>query len=746
MTEKTYEIGGMHCAACSSRVQRCVSRLEGVENCSVNLLLGRMRVAFDAPAGEDTIRAAVEGAGFTFGPYQDAPDTAQLRQEARKKEERKHKLRLIIAILFSMPLLYICMPHMMGFNAPLPAFLHPEHHPLSYAVTLLILTIPVLIAGQGFFISGFKSAKSGAPSMDTLVALGSGAAMLYSLYALVRIAQGDASFVHSLYFESAAMVITLVMLGKTLEARAKTRTGAALDALRKLRPETARVVQGDELVEVQVRNLFPGDLIRVLAGEVIPADGEIVDGSSHIDEAIITGESMPVEKGRGAAVTGGATVLDGAITVRVSREVSESTLSQMVRLVEEAQSRTAPIARTADKVAGIFVPCVLVIALVAALIWAFTGKNADFVLNVAVSVLVIACPCALGLATPTSIMVATGRAAQLGVLVRSGEALELAHSIDSVVLDKTGTLTEGKPALTDRYSWDVHEDAALALVGALESGSTHPIARALLDACEEEGLELPDVDDFRVLSGYGLRATLDDMEVLCGSRRLMEENGIDLSRCAGEEAALRKAGKTTVYLAADGRLCALYGVADRLREESREAVRTLQSMGITVTMLTGDNEATAKAIAAEAGIDHVIAEVLPQDKAAVVEKLRAEGKRVAMVGDGVNDAPALSVADVGIAIGGATDITVEAADVVLLSGKLTGIQTALSLSRATIRNIRQNLFWAFAYNTICIPAAAGVWYAFGGPLLSPMLAGAAMALSSVCVVSNALRLRIVRIK
>jgi len=513
------------------------------------------------------------------------------------------------------------------------------------------------------------------------------------------------------------------------------------------------VIHDGETVEVQVKNLFPGDLIRVLAGEVIPADGELTEGSAHIDEAVITGESMPVEKAVGDTVTGGATVLDGALTIKVSREASESTLSQMVRLVEEAQSRTAPIARTADKVSGIFVPCVLGIALIAALIWALTGKNADFVLNIAVSVLVIACPCALGLATPTSIMVATGRAAQLGILVRSGEALELAHGVNQVVLDKTGTLTEGKPALTDRFYWGVHEDAALALTGAMEAGSTHPIAKAILDACDEEDVPYlsaqggPELDEFRVLSGYGLRAEMDDMEILCGSRRLMEENDIDLTACAVQEDALRASGKTTVYLAADGRLCALFGIADRLRPESKAAVETLRSMGITVTMLTGDNEATAKAIAAEAGIDHVIANVLPQDKAAVVEKLRAEGHRVAMVGDGVNDAPALSVADVGIAMGGsATDITVEAADVVLLSGKLTSIQTALSLSRATIRNIRQNLFWAFAYNTVCIPAAAGVWYALGGPLFSPMFAGAAMALSSVCVVSNALRLRIVKIK
>ena len=749
-TLKRAELGveGMTCASCSSAVERALKKLDGVSEASVNLATNRAAFSYDPTKVKlAQVRAAITRAGYT--PLDLATeDTRDAEQEKREKALRLMRLRLIVAIVFSAPILYIAMAHMFPkLGVPLPAFMNPHSFPLVFALVQLVLTLPVLFAGGRFFRVGFKTLFKGSPNMDTLVAIGTGSAFLYGVYATVLIYLGDFGFAQHLYFESAAVVITLVMLGKYLEAVSKSKTSEAIKKLMNLRPQTAVVVKDGVELTVSLDEVAVGDVVLVRPGAAIPVDGTVLDGASSVDESMLTGESLPVEKQPGSFVTGGSINGEGLIRFTVTRVGEDTALYKIIHLVEEAQGRKAPIAKLADVISGYFVPAVLGIAVLSAVIWALVGRDFNFVLNIFVSVLVIACPCALGLATPTAIMVGTGKGAELGVLIKGGEALETTHSINAVVLDKTGTITQGKPELTDIVNYSSADEASvLSLTASAERGSEHPIARAIVRSAEEKNLALVEPEQFRAIPGRGIEVTVSGHRVLAGSAKLLSEHNIDLARSVGDAVALSSAGKTLMYIALDGSLYALMAAADAVKPTSKHAITQLQSLGIEVYMLTGDNAATAKAVAESVGIEHILSDVLPDGKASEVQKLQSQGKRVAMVGDGINDAPALVQADVGMAIGTGTDVAVESADVVLMRGDLSAVSAAIALSRATIRNIRQNLFWAFAYNVVGIPFAAGVFFAFGGPLLTPVFAGAAMALSSVSVVSNALRLKRFRLK
>ncbi len=740
-------VEGMTCAACSSAVERSVRRLSGVREAAVNLATNRLKLVYDPAAVKlSEIKAAVEKAGYTPRDIEQTEDT-DIGTKRREREVRIMRLRLIAAIVFSVPVLYVAMPHMLGISLPLPEFMSPHMSPANFALAQFLLTLPVIAAGSRFFSRGLRTLMKGAPNMDTLVAVGTGAAFAYSTYAMIRLFMGNADALKMLYFESAAVVITLVMAGKYLEAVSKGRTSDAIKKLMKLRPKTAVMLKDGAELEVPLDEIAPGDIVIVRPGTAVPVDGEVTDGISSVDESMLTGESLPVEKHAGSAATGGSINGEGLLKLRVTHVGDDTALSKIIRLVEDAQSKKAPIAKLADVISGYFVPAVMGIAVVAAVLWALSGKDFQFVLNIFVTVLVIACPCALGLATPTAIMVGTGKGAELGILIKGGEALETTHAVSAVVLDKTGTVTEGKPVLTDMHVYGGFEETqALMFCAAAERGSEHPIARAIVNDAEAKSIRLPQPESFKAVPGRGIDAVVSGSRVLAGTSALMRENGIDISASAGDAAALAGAGRTLMYAAIDGRLAALMGAADTLKPSSQKAVQALKNLGMSVYMMTGDNESTAKAIANQVGIGHVLANVLPQDKAGEVKKLQQQGFKIAMVGDGINDAPALVQADVGMAIGTGTDVAVESADVVLMRGDLQEVGTAIALSRATMRIIRQNLFWAFIYNTIGIPLAAGVFYALGGPAFNPVYAGAAMALSSVSVVSNALRLKRFKVK
>jgi Cu+-exporting ATPase len=742
---KRAELGieGMTCASCSSAVERALKKLDGVSEASVNLATNRAAFSYDPTKVKlAQVREAITKAGYT--PLDLATeDTRDAEQEKREKALNLMRFRLITAIVFAAPILYIAMAHMFPkIGVPLPAFMNPHTFPLVFALVQLILTIPVLIAGGRFFRVGFKTLFKGSPNMDTLVAIGTGSAFLYGVYATVLIYLGDFGFAQHLYFESAAVVISLVMLGKFLEAVSKSKTSEAIKKLMNLRPQTAVIVKDGIEMTVALDEVSVGDVVLVRPGAAIPVDGTVLDGASSVDESMLTGESLPVEKQPGSPVTGGSINGEGLLHFTVTRVGEDTALSKIIHLVEEAQGRKAPIAKLADIISGYFVPAVLGVAVLAAVIWALVGKDFNFVLNIFVTVLVIACPCALGLATPTAIMVGTGKGAELGVLIKGGEALETTHSINAVVLDKTGTITQGKPELTDIVRYTAEEETSvLALTASAERGSEHPIARAIVNAAQARNLSLLEPEQFRAIPGRGIEAVVGGRRVLAGSAKLLVEHNVDISGSTADTLRLSGAGKTLMYIAIDSALYSLMAAADAVKPTSRAAVQQLKSLGLEVYMLTGDNSATAKAVAETVGIDHVLSDVLPDGKSIEVQKLQSQGKRVAMVGDGINDAPALVQADVGMAIGTGTDVAVESADVVLMRGDLSAVSAAVALSRATIRNIRQNLFWAFAYNVIGIPFAAGVFFAFGGPLLTPVFAGAAMALSSVSVVTNALRLK-----
>ncbi len=656
-------------------------------------------------------------------------------------EEKKMWRDMKIAVAFTVPLLILAMGPMLGM--PLPDFISPEHNVSLFAVVQLLLTLPVMYVGKHFYIKGYKALFKRIPNMDSLIAIGTSAAVIYSIYATVMIVLGDAHFQHSLYFESAATIITLIKLGKTLEHRSKGKTTAAIEKLVKLQPKRALVLHGEEIIEMAIEEIEMGDIVIVKPGASMPVDGEVIEGSSSVDESMLTGESLPVEKSVGSKVVAASINKHGNMKIKVTASHDKTVLSNIIQLVEDAQGKKAPIARLADIISGYFVPVVMGIALIAFLAWFIGTKDLEFSLRIFIAILVIACPCALGLATPTAIMVSTGRSAEYGVLIKSGEALEQAHKIETVVLDKTGTITEGKMKLTDVVTHKVSEEELLYFVASAEQGSEHPIAAAIVKYAIDKNIKLNTVTDFKALPGYGLEAMLDGKKLEIGNERLMNKIGV-MDQVSHEWEQFASQGKTPIFIAIDQQFAGFIAVGDTLKETSKSAIKALKDMGIKVVMITGDHKTTAEAIAKEVGIDEIKAEVLPEDKSEAIKSLQKDSI-TAMVGDGINDAPALVQADVGIAIGSGTDVAIEAADVVLIKNDLNDVVTAIKLSRLTIRNIKQNLFWAFFYNIIGIPVAAGLLYLFGGPLLNPMIAAAAMSFSSVSVVSNALRLRSMKI-
>lgn len=737
MTEQ-FAVTGMTCAACSAHVEKAVSRLSGVQSAPVNLMLGSMTVTYDEKAvTESDIIAAVKAAGYGASPASQT-DQGQLRrdQDAALCRRKKH---LIWSVVFLVPLFYLSMGHMMGL--PLPQVLHT--HPLLLACLQLALVIPILILNRNYFTVGFSRLVKLSPNMDSLVAVGAAAGLVYSLIEMGLLAAGQVSGMPDLYFESAGMILTLVTVGKYLEERSRGKTTGAISALLALAPESAMVRRQGQELTIPTEEIVAGDTVIVRQGGRIPVDGVITDGHAAVDESAITGESLPVEKVPGDAVTSATVTSSGYLELRATRVGGDTTLSQIIRLMEEAASSKAPISRLADRISGIFVPAVMAISLTAALLWAFVGgMDVRFCLSIAIAVLVISCPCALGLATPVAIMVGTGQAAQQGILIKSAESLELLHKVQTVVLDKTGTVTMGQPRVTDILcAPGVTEEELLCVAASAEKPSEHPLAHAIVEESQARHIPLCPVSGFRSVPGGGIQATLSGEAVLAGNAGYLAQNGVSLAAMEADAHRLAEDGKTPLFFAESGHLLGCIAVADVVKPDSAKAIAALRRMGRRVVLLTGDNQRTANAIARQIGVDQVIAQVLPQDKAKCVAQLQQQGQRVAMVGDGVNDAPALAQADVGLAIGAGTDIAIESADVVLMKSSLLDIPAAMDLSRAVLRNIKQNLFWAFFYNSIGIPVAAGVLYPALHLTLNPMLAAAAMSLSSVCVVSNALRLR-----
>ncbi len=729
----TLQIKGMTCTACARASERAVKKLSGIADASVNFATEKMIVQFDEGSVTlDSIKAAVKKAGYEA-----------LDDRGREDEPSASHLfsRFTVALVFSLPLLYIAMGMM--FHWPLPEPLNPMEHPLRYAVVELAFLIPVVIAGFRFYAVGFPSIIRLSPNMDSLVALGTSAAVGYSFFSLYQIIQGNVSAVDHLYFESAATIITLVLLGKSLEALSKGRTSEAIKKLVALQPKTARVLVDGQEREMAVKDLMVDTVVILRPGERVPVDGLVISGTSSVDESFLTGESMPVEKSPASELIGGSIIINGTLNFRATRVGSQTVLAQIVRLMEAAQAGKAPIARLADRVSAVFVPTVFAIALVSALLWFFAGEGPVFAVTIFVAVLVIACPCALGLATPTAIMVGTGVGAEHGILIKSGEALEIAHRIDTVVFDKTGTITEGKPRLTDVIPLEgFSRSQVLRFASGAEKGSEHPLGAAIIQAAEAEGLDIPLPKDFSALSGRGIQCRVDDRSVLLGNLALMGDFKVPLSQTVRDAAeGLAQEGKTPMFLSVDGTLGGLVAVADVPKTESASTVAALRRMGKEVIMVTGDHRKTAEAIARQVGMDRVIAEVLPGHKAQVIKDLQEQGHKVAMVGDGINDAPALAQADLGIALGSGTDVAIESADLVLIRNNPKDVITAFHLSQRTLRTIKQNLFWAFGYNVVGIPIAAGLLHVFGGPLLNPMIAAAAMSFSSVSVVTNALRLK-----
>ena len=734
MTDKSFAIEGMNCASCAAHVEKAAAKVEGISYASVNLATERLTVSYDEKRTSlSQVIDAVTRAGYK------AIDDEKERKASRPETHRL-QIRLIWSIVFTLPLLILTMSAMAGVR--LPSFISPDASPLTFAIIQLLLTAPVVVTGRSFYMAGTKTLLRGNPGMDTLVAMGTAAAFLYSIFATIRIAGGDNHYVHNLYYESAAAIITLITTGRYLEARSKSKAGSAIRQLLNLAPPLATVLRDGKVKTVPASKVTVGELVMVKPGERFPVDGIVTEGVTSADESMLTGESIPVEKSEGSEVTGASINLYGSVVCRATRVGSATTLAQIIRLVEEAQGSKAPIARLADKISGIFVPVVMALALLASTGWLIGTGDFRLAFTVLISVLIIACPCALGLATPVAVMVGTGRGARQGLLIKSGAALETARKATVTVLDKTGTITTGKPVVTDIIpapSSDVLR--LLHLAASAEARSEHPVAKAVNDRAMNNGIEVTIPERFTALPGYGVEAYANGTHILAGSRRLMVERKVDTSWADEPAVQLASQGKTILYLAANGSCEGLIAVADTLRQGSEEAVREMTRMGLEVVMITGDSEQTAKHIARLAGIGNVIAGVLPGDKAEEIRKIRNSGNLVIMVGDGINDAPALATADVGIAIGSGTDVAMEAADIVLIKNDLRDVVKTLKLSRATIRNIKQNLFWAFFYNILGIPVAMGALHLFGGPLLNPMIAAAAMSFSSLSVVWNALRIR-----
>ena len=739
--KKEYKLSGMTCAACAMTVEMAVKDLETVEDVSVNLATERLSLLPKAGFDSQQVLDAVAEAGYQAEEKgKNKPSDVSEEAVIKAQKLQKKKQELLILLITALPLLYISMGSMVGL--PLPSFLDHMTHPLVFVLSQLLLTLSAVWIGRGFYQRGFRNLIKQHPNMDSLIAVGTSAAFFYSLYSVSQVFLGHHAFVHQLYFESVAVIISLVLLGKYLESSAKGRTSQAIQSLLELVPSQATVIRYGEAVTIDTEDIRVGDIIRIKPGERMPVDGLVTEGQTFVDESMMTGESVPIEKKVGDTITSATINQNGSIDYQATRVGSDTTLAQIVRLVEEAQGSKAPIAALADKISLYFVPIVLSLATLSAFGWYFlAGESLSFSLSIFIAVLVIACPCALGLATPTAIMVGTGKGAENGILIKSGQALEAAYQLDTIVLDKTGTITVGKPSLTDLLPLGAfNRSDLLQLVASAEQHSEHPLAQAILEAAEEEGLDLLPVSHFEAIVGRGLSAQVEGRQLLVGNESLMKEKNIDSSAFQEQLLELSQEGKTAMFVAVDGQLAGIIAVADEMKSSSLSAVQELQSMGLEVIMLTGDREETATAIAQKAGIPKVIAGVLPDGKAAAIKDLQEAGKKLAMVGDGINDAPALVQADVGIAIGSGADVAIESADVVLMHSDLQDVVKAIKLSQATIRNIKENLFWAFAYNTLGIPIAMGLLHLFGGPLLNPMLAGLAMSLSSVSVVVNALRL------
>lgn len=743
------DISGMTCQVCVNRIEKKIGKLDGIDNIAVNLTTNIAEVKYNKEKIKlSEIKSKISDLGYGAETHKEELKT---NDDKNLKIEKKELINLKIAIGFAIPILYITMGHMLNF--PLPEFLHPNMHPITFSLTQFLLSIPIVFVGKGFFSRGIKALKSLSPNMDSLIAIGTGAALIYSILGTFFILQGDNSYVMHLYYESADVIIALVMLGKFLEGRSKRKTSEAIKKLGNLRAKKANLIRNDELIEVDIDEISVSDLILVKPGEIIPSDGVIISGTSLVDESMLTGESIPVEKTINSKVIGGSINKNGSFTFRTEAIGKDTTLSKIIKLVEEAQGSKAPIAKLADKISAYFVPTVIGIATISSLLWYFAGINnlielnntpSIFALSIFIAVLVIACPCSLGLATPTAIMVGTGKGASEGILIKGGEPLETAYKVDTVVFDKTGTITEGKPKVTDIFNFGIDEDTLLSLVASSESHSEHPLGEAIVNFAKEKNVTLISPSHFKSYTGMGIETVINDYSLFIGNEKFLIEKNIknipyDIINTLSTE------GKTPLLVSINDNFSGIIAVADVIKSDSKEAVNKLTSMGINVIMLTGDNKKTALAIGHEAGINEIIAEVLPHEKSNVIKDLQAKGKIVAMVGDGINDAPSLALANVGIAIGNGTDIAIESADIVLMKNSILDVPKAINLSRKTIANIKQNLFWAFAYNIIGIPVAAGILYLFGGPLLNPMIAGAAMAMSSVSVVTNALRLKNIKI-
>ena len=748
MKTQKFDVTGMTCSACSARIEKNINKTEGVIEANVNLLTNSMTVKYDESVlSEEDIIKVVEDTGY--GASTVMQKNKEIKKDAKddKSEIREMKKRVIISLIFAVPLFYISMGHML--NWPLPKIFHGTENALIFAFTQFLLCLPVIIVNNKYYKVGFKTLFKGSPNMDSLIAIGTSAAAAYGVYAIYKIGYGlghmDMDMVRQfsmdLYFESAAVVLALITLGKFLEARAKGRTSDAIKKLIDLSPKTALVERLGIEMEIPVEDVVKGDIIIVKPGQSIPVDGVIVFGSSSVDESMLTGESIPVEKKVGDKVVGASINKSGFFKFEAQKVGDDTTLAQIIKLVEEASSSKAPISKMADKISGIFVPIVIVIAVLATIVWLILGADFEFALSIGIAVLVISCPCALGLATPTAIMVGTGKGAENGILIKSAEALEIAHHVQTVVMDKTGTITEGKPRVTDLVADGIDEREMLRIAASAEKGSEHPLADAIVEEAGKLNLELYDVENFEAIPGQGLRAVINNKKYYLGNLRLVNEQNINIKNFEEISTKFADEGKTPLYFADENNVLGIISVADIVKPTSQAAIKEFEAMGIEVVMLTGDNKKTAQAIRKQLGITRAVAEVLPQDKEKEIRKIQEQGRKVAMIGDGINDAPALARADVGIAIGAGTDVAIESADIVLIRSDLLDAVTAVQLSKATIKNIKQNLFWAFIYNTIGIPLAAGVFYGILGWKLNPMFAGAAMSLSSVSVVSNALRLK-----
>ena len=742
MAEKNYTVTGMSCASCANAVEKALNKNNDI-NASVNFATEKLNIEYDEKKYNfDKIREIVESAGY--GLVEDMIEDKKM--ELYQEKIKSLKNRLILAIIFVVPLLYISMGHMLG--AVLPEFLNPKVNPLNFALAQFVLTLPIIYAGRDFFLHGFKNLVRKSPTMDSLIAIGATAAVLYGIYATFRIVTVDPEAHMDLYYETAGTIITLILFGKLLEAKTKGQTSSAIKKLIGLQPKKAKIIENGAEKEVLIENLKVGDIVIVKPGEKIAVDGRIVEGATSIDESMLTGESLPVSKKVGDKVVGGSINKNGSIRFEATEIGKNTVLSQIIKLVEEAQGSKAPISRMADIVSAYFVPIVIGIAIITGIAWFLSGSGLVTALSFFIAVLVIACPCALGLATPTSIMVGTGKGAENGILIKSGEALETAHKIKTVVFDKTGTITKGKPVLTDLIAYGKYnENELLKIAASVENDSEHPLAEAIVNKAKEKNIEIKPYEKFRAMPGYGIRAIFEGKEVQIGNRKLMENRKINVEISQKDYDILSNEGKTPMYISIDNELAGLVAVADVIKETSKEAIEKLKKMGIKTVMLTGDNEKTAKFIAKQVGIDDVISEVLPNQKSQKVKELQEKDEFVAMVGDGINDSPALAQANVGIAIGNGTDVAIESADIVLIRNDLRDVAGAIALSKATITNIKENLFWAFFYNVLGIPFAAGIFYAFfNGPKLDPMIAAFAMSFSSVSVLGNALRLKFFKVK